>query len=141
MSIGYGFVSCSCHSEGHEYLPPEHIPRSFLFIRFYLFQRHSILCPARPRLLHVYSVIFFTPGLCFYKHGSFLALGYENMPLQASIGFAALALDSPIIYIQLFECIHDDMRTLNDWLLIQPSPDRARFDAEPEMPTQLKDCP
>ena len=49
-------------------------------IRFSLFQSHFIL--ARPPA-PVYSFIF-TPGLCCYQHGSVLALGSENMPVQAS---------------------------------------------------------
>ena len=43
----------------------------------------------------VYSFNF-TPGLCCYKHGSFLALGYENMPVQASIRCWPWRWDSPI---------------------------------------------
>ena len=63
-----------------------------LFVRFYLFQSHSILCPAHP---HLYIASFFTPGLCRSDMGVFLALGNENTPVQASIRLLALALRQP----------------------------------------------
>ena len=42
----------------------------------------------------VYSFIF-TPGLCRTDMGVFLALGYEDMPVQASIRLLVLALGRP----------------------------------------------
>ena len=54
-----------------------------LFIRFYLFQSLSILAhPPAP----VYSFIL-NPGVCRSDRGGFLALGYEDMPVQASIRY------------------------------------------------------
>ena len=35
----------------------------------------------------MFRASFFTPGLCCYKHGRFLALGYEIVPVRAFISF------------------------------------------------------
>ena len=48
----------------------------------------------------VYSFIFTTPGLCRTDMGVFLALGYKDMPVQASIRLLALALGRPNHYLR-----------------------------------------
>ena len=53
----------------------------WLFIRFYLFQSHSIL--AHPPA-SVYSFIFIS-GICRSDMGIFLKARDENMPVQASL--------------------------------------------------------
>ncbi len=74
----------------------------WLFIRIDLSQSHSNFSspPPPPSLLHVYSFIFIS-GLCFTKDGSFLALGYENMPVQASIGSRSWGSEGPINYLRV----------------------------------------
>ena len=75
--------------------------RQWLFIRFHLFQSHSILAhPPAP----VYSFIF-TPDLCRSDMGVFLSARDQNMPVQASIWWWPWRLDSPITTTS-FVCPH-----------------------------------
>ncbi len=59
------------HSSLASIRPPQETNRSFF------------LPPARHT--YMYIALYFTPGLCYKKHGSYLALGHENMPNGASI--------------------------------------------------------
>ena len=66
--------------------------RQWLFIRFHLFQSHSILAhPPAP----VYSFIFHSRSMSL-RHGSFLSTRDENMPVQAAIEWWPWCWDSPI---------------------------------------------
>ena len=74
-----------CHDEVI-YMPVLHQLMARQFVCFHLFQNHCILVPPTHPPTSVYSFNC-TPGLCCTDMGVFLALGYENMPVQASIRY------------------------------------------------------
>ena len=80
----------------------------WLFIRFDLFQSHSILAhPPSP----VYSFIFHSRSMLLQAWEFFLALGYEHMPVQASIRCWPWRWDSPITAIYVI-CMPSFVRVM-----------------------------